>query len=288
MTSIKKLGKFSFIIMALTALSLSGCLLKSDSSPVVARAGGQAITQKEVESKIQSLPMELQTVVLGRKKDFVEDMINERYMLKEAEKRGIEKQPEVKDLLDAAHNKIIIAKLLEQEVDKKISVNPDDAAKYYNDHKDEFMTPLLLRASQILVAGEEEARAIRSQILAGADFEELARSKSLDYTAAKGGDIGYFQKGQLIPEFEDKVFAMKKGEVSEVFKTQFGYHVVKLTDRAEPAIRDFKAVKPILERQLANERRSKRFKEFVEQVRGSAKVEIDEKALDAIKIVQVK
>ena len=190
--------------------------------------------------------------------------------------------PGVKAVMAAARQKIVVAKLIEIEVDRKTQWDPSEVSRYYESHKEEFMAPLLLRASHILMASEEEANSIKAQIDSGADFEGLAKSRSTDNTAARGGDIGYFQKGQLIPEFEEQAFKLKKGEISPVFKSQFGYHILKLTDRVEPSLKDFKVVKAPLERQLLNEKRSRVFKAFIEKLRGNAKVVIDQKVLDSI------
>lgn len=277
----KKILLFTLI---LALFGVSGCMLwgGNKENPTIARFDGQTITKKEVDKKFETLPNELKRVVTKRKKEFVEDLVNERFLLKEAERKNVANQPEVQDLLKTAREKILVARLLELEVDKKIALGPDDAANYYEDHKEQFMTPLMLRASQILVQSEEKAKEIKAQLDQGGDFEELARKNSLDYTAARGGDIGFFQKSQLIPEFEDKAFSMKKGETSDVFKTQFGYHIIKLTDRAEPSLRDFKAMKPLIERQLLNEKRSDRFKEYIGKIKGNAKIEIDDKKLELI------
>ena len=273
-----KLLKTLFLIFAVL---FAGCLQKKDGQ-VLARYAGETLTRAEFDKRIESLPLNLREVALRRKKDVVEEMIDERFLEKEAMRRGIKEEPEVKELLEVARRKILIAKLIDVEIDKKISLGTDEAQKYYEANKEQFMTPLLFRASHILVATEEEARAVRKELLAGGDFEELARQKSLDSTRARGGDIGFFQKGQLIPEIENAVSAMRKGELSEPVKTQFGYHVIKLTDRAEPTIRDFKLVKSIVERQLVNQKRTKVYREYVQKLRGNTKVAIDEKALEAI------
>ena len=259
----------------------SGCFPKKEGS-VIARFDGVTITDVEFTQRFERLPKELQGVVSRKKQGLVDELINEHFLVKEAERQNIANQPEVRDLLNEARNKIIIAKLIELEVDNRVKLEPDEALKYYEAHKDEFMTPLLLRASHILVKTEQEADNIRMQLGQGADFEELARGKSVDSSSVRGGDIGFFQKGQLIPEFERAAFSVKKGEVSHVFKTQFGYHVLKLTDRAEPAFRDFKVVKGLVERQLLNQKRAKLFNELVEKLKNGSPIKIDEKKLNAI------
>ncbi len=260
---------------------LSGCAQKPVGK-VLARFDGAVITEDEFVKKIEGLPRQLRGLALQRKREFIEDMATEHYLLKEARRQRLSSQPEVREVLRLAQKKIVIAKLIEVEVDKKITIAPEEASEYYEAHKDEFMTPLLLRASHILVKTPEEADAIRNELLGGADFEELARKRSTDTTAMRGGDLSFFQKGQFVPEFEQAVFALKKGELSGVVKTQFGYHVIKLTDRIEPTLRDFKAVRPIVEERLLNEKKTKTFKSLVQRLRGNSKIDVDEKALEAV------
>ena len=269
-----------FVLIALVA-AVSGCRSKNDGT-MLARSDSTIITKEEFVYKLQGLPKEIQSIAYRHKKDFVEEMINEKYLLVEAKKRHLEDLTDVKDLLKAAYQKIIVAKLIELEVDQKIKLDPEEASKYYETHKEEFMTPLLFRASHILMSTEEEANAVKTQLDGGADFEALAKSRSTDNTATRGGDIGYFQKGQLIPEFESEALKLTKGQMSPVFKSQFGYHIIKLTDKVEPALKDFKVVKSQLERQILNERRSRILKTLVEKIKGNAKIQIDEKILESI------
>ncbi len=264
-------------------LMTSGCTSKKEGN-VIARFDGTTLTDTDFTKRVTGLPKDFQTIVLRKRADFVQEMVNEHFLEKEARKRNLENDPEVKDILESAQRKILVSKLVEVEVDKKVSLGSDEALKYYEANKEKFMSPLLLRVSHILVRTEKEAWEIKNQLASGADFEELARKRSMDNTASRGGDVGFFQKGQLIPEFEEVAFKLKKGQVSDVLKTQFGYHVLKLTDRAEPALREFGSMRVLLERQIVNEKRSRLFKELVERLKGSAKVEIDEKAVEAISV----
>lgn len=275
---IMKLFKTLFLIwVVLTA----GCLQKKDSA-VIARYAGQTVTRAEFDARIKALPQNIQAVAVRRKKEVIEEMIDERLLEKEARRRNLKSQPDVKELLQAAERKILIAKLIDAEIDKKISLGPDEAQKHFEANRERYMTPLLFRASHILVATEEEAKAVRKELQGGADFEELARARSLDSTRVRGGDVGFFQKGQLIPEFENAAAAMRKGELSDPVRSSVGYHIIKLTDRAEPTLRDFKLVKGIVERQLVSQKRTAAYREFVGKLRGSTKVAFDEKALESI------
>lgn len=270
-------------------LFLSGCDLKSNDSSsgkVLARFDGATITERDFLKKVQGLPRALQNVAMKRKKDLIEDMVAEHFLLKEAERQGLNKDKDVEDLIRVAQKKITIAKLVEKEIDKKISILPDEVSQYYEFHQDEFMTPLLFRASHVLLKTEAEALAVKEALDQGADFEETARQKSIDTTAARGGDLGYFQKGQFVPEFEEAALQMKKGEIRGPVKTQFGFHVIRLNDRVEPRLRDFKSVKNRVEERLMNERRAKMFKELVEKLKGNTPIQIDDQALEIRSVKQ--
>lgn len=273
------------VLLFLIALTypLTGCFLKKNDT-VLARFNGSSVKQSEFLKKIQRMPKEIQSVASRRKKEFLEQMMDETLLSREAERRGVDKLSDVKDVLEAAHRKIMIAKLIELEVDNKAHLENDEAARYYESHKEEFMTPALYRASHILVRTESEADGLKAQLDKGADFEELARKHSIDNTGLRGGDIGFFQKGQLIPEFEEMAFKMKKGETSPVFKTQFGTHILKLTNRAEPTLREFNSVKMIVEKQLLGEKRAQAYKAFLEKLKGGQKTQVDEKALESVNV----
>jgi len=279
----KALKNEVYCCLALASLLFfTGCAGDKKEGKVLASFRDMTITESELKAKMDSLPRQMRAAALHNKKQFLEDMAAEQFLMWEAEKRKVEDQPDVRDLLKAARKKIMIAKLVETEVDKKITLGRDEAAAYYEGHRNEFMTPVLLRASHILVKTEEEAISVKNELAAGADFEQTARQKSVDSTAIRGGDLGFFQKGQFVPEFEEVAFQMKKGEVSDIVKSRFGYHIIKLSDRMEPTLRDFKAVQGIVEERLINERRSGTFKAFVQKLKGNTEIKIDEKALEGL------
>jgi peptidyl-prolyl cis-trans isomerase C len=131
-----------------------------------------------------------------------------------------------------------------------------------------------VRARHILVETEDEAKAISQQIKGGADFAELAKEKSKDPGSAKeGGDLGYFAKGSMVPEFAEVAFKMYPGQVSNPVKTQFGWHIIKLEDKRSRQVPDFDQVRNQIEAFVARRSQS----EFVTQLRETAKIERLEK-----------
>jgi peptidyl-prolyl cis-trans isomerase C len=126
-----------------------------------------------------------------------------------------------------------------------------------------------VRARHILVESEDEAKAILEQLKGGADFATLAKEKSKDPGAAEGGDLGYFTKDQMVPEFADVAFKMYPGQLSNPVKTQFGWHVIKVEDRRTKQPPEFDKVKDQIEAFLARKAQT----DFISKLRQSAKIE---------------
>src|SRR6202163_711760 len=145
----------------------------------------------------------------------------------------------------------------------KVTIPPADVERAYNNGIDQYTTPEQVRASHILLKTEgkddaavkAKAEEILKQAKAGADFAELARKNSDDEQSAKsGGDLDYFGRGRMVPEFDQAVFAMQPGQISDLVKTQYGYHVIKLVDKKSAATRPLTEVRQQLSDQLAYER----------------------------------
>ncbi len=130
--------------------------------------------------------------------------------------------------------------LLEKHKDnimKDFEVSEDEAIKYFNGNKEDIVE---IRASHILFSNEEDAKRVKEQLTNGGDFEELAKQESLDSVSAiNGGDLGYFSRGSRIPEFEEKAFGLETGQISDVLKTEVGYHIILVKDKKE----DYKELK---------------------------------------------
>ena len=152
--------------------------------------------------------------------------------------------------------------------------------KFYDEHKDEFKTPEMWRASHILVADEKEAKAMLDELAKGAKFEDLARAHSIDATASRGGDVGYFRAGQLIPDFEKACLKLDVGQTSGIVQTQFGYHIIKLTDKKEPGVKSYEEAKRAIEAELKKKKRSELFNALVLRLKNKYGVEVNENVFE--------
>lgn len=267
-----------YVVTACLCVSL-GCARREDDK-VLVRVGNRVISLREAKEKMARLPAYYQTIVSRDKKKFLDDLIAEELFYEEAVRQDLLKDKETQDVIREAKKKIVIAKLIKKEVEDKVRVDDDAVKKYYEEHKGEFMSPEMWRASHVLVASGEEAQEIAKGINSGAlKFEEVAGSRSLDATAKRGGDIGYFAKGQLVPEFEEACFSLNVGDPCQIVRTQFGYHVIKLTDRRPGKAEELEKVRAAIIDRLRRNAKKDLFGEFISNLREKYKVEVEEDAL---------
>ena len=189
-------------------------------------------------------------------------------------------------LREDARTDLLVAKLLDQEVNQKVLVKPTDIATYYEKNPDRFQQGETLRASHILVVVPAEANAQTRASLraradaalkaakAGQDFAKLARQYSQDSSAQRGGDLGFFPKGQMVPAFDQAAFALAPGQVSDLVETQFGYHIIKAIEKRPARIVPFAEVTGQLQQFLEQEQRQEKSKALVDQLKAKGKVQI--------------
>lgn len=180
-------------------------------------------------------------------------------------------------------------KLIEQEVASKVNVSDEDTKAFYDSHPDLFKTQEMVRASHILIKvdpkaseadkakAKEKMVQIQKRIKNGEDFAKVAKEVSECPSSAKGGDLDFFQRGQMVGPFEQAAFALKPGQVSDIVETQFGYHLIKVTDRKEAGTMAYNDIKDRIAQHLKQEKVDKQLSQYVEQLRAKAKIEIANK-----------
>lgn len=276
------------LLIVLIPLLIIACTKKSEraqqkTGAYVAKVGKTLITEADVERELKALPPQIQKVFEGRegRERFIDELVKKEMLFQEAKNRGFENDPEYKQKLDDFKKLTLITLLLEKEIEDKVKIGEKDARSYYETHKEEFTANNQVRASHILVKTEEEANSILSEIKKGADFAKLAQSRSLDKGSAKnGGDLGYFSKGQMVPEFENAAFKLKVGEVSKPVKTQYGYHIIKMTDKKEGRPVEFDKIKDLIVQKLTAEKQKEIFDSYIEGLKKKYEIEIRKEALN--------
>ncbi|MBJ6723249.1 peptidylprolyl isomerase [Geomesophilobacter sediminis] len=190
------------------------------------------------------------------------------------------------DLKEVNRKGIVVSSFLEGQFSSKIKVTDEEAKKFYDANLDKyFKKGETVKASHILIGADqnasaddkkkakEKAEAILKRVKAGEDFATLARAESSCPSSAQGGDLGTFGKGQMVKPFEEAAFALKTGEVSGVVETQFGYHIIKLTEKNPASTEPFEKVKTVIVDNLKREKAAKALQEYVQDLKKTAKIE---------------
>ena len=259
---------------------------QASADPIVIAAGDVSIRQSEFESAVKTLPPEYAQFATGPgKRQFAEDYLRMKMLAAQGMKAGLDKDPEVIRQMNLMRENLVANAQLSR-IEKGIAVSDADLQKAYDANKKEYET---VKARHILVAfkgspvplpagkkelTEEEAKAkaeaLRKQIVAGGNFEEIAKTESDDTgSGANGGDLGAFRFEQMVPEFATAAFAAKKGEVTPVVRTQFGYHVIKVDDHTTTPLSEVKA-------QLEKTERQRKVQESLDAMKTNAKPTFNE------------
>ena len=190
------------------------------------------------------------------------------------------------DLRDYTRRDLIISNFVEKTIVPKVTVTEADAKKFYDENPDKFTKSESVKASHILLgvdpkatadekkAAREKADKLRKELTSGSDFAALAKGNSTCPSSQQGGDLGFFGKGQMVPAFEKAAFALKPGEISDVVETQFGYHIIKVTDKKSAEKVDFKEARPRIEDYLKNQKVGAAVNDYLLETRKTAKIEL--------------
>ena len=270
------------------ALSAASCLALAllvgsparadDANPVLAKVNGVEIHQSDVTLAEEELaPSLAQMDPATKKENVLAFLIDMKIVAKAAEDKKIAEQADFKKKLDFARNRLLMDNLL--AADGKAALTDEAMKKVYDDAAKQISGEQEVHARHILVQTEDEAKAIKAELDKGGDFAKLAKEKSKDPGAADGGDLGFFTKEQMVPEFSKVAFSLEPGKISDPVKTQFGWHIIKVEEKRNRKPPDFAQVKPQIEQYVTRKAQS----EFVAKLRETAKVErMDKPAAPAV------
>jgi EpsD family peptidyl-prolyl cis-trans isomerase len=263
----------------------AGCAKEGQKGAYLAKVGNVQITQADFERELKNLPSFAQKIFEGKegKEKFLNELVKRELLYQEALKKGLDNNPEYKRKVEEFKKITLISQLLETEITSKAEVTDQDVKNYYEKHKEDFSPFLEARVSLIRVKTEDEANKIRERLVKGEDFAKIAKSSSIDQGSAKnGGDLGYLSRNQLTPELEAVVSKLNTGEISEPIKVQNGYDIVKITDKKLGKQIEFEKVKNLIKQHLASEKQKDAFDTYIEDLKKSYKVEINNDALSKL------
>jgi peptidyl-prolyl cis-trans isomerase SurA len=221
-------------------------------------------------------------------------------LAKVAEAQGVSYE----DFKNNLRNQLISQHVIQAEVGSHIQVTPAEIKQFYEEHRADMEQPEQVRLSEILVpvatpkgpdgkdipgaeptpeavaAAETKAKELYEKISKGASFEETAKAESQGPTAAQGGDLGYFKRGALAKELEDKTFAMKGGQVAEPIRTKQGFVILKVAEHTESGVPDLKKVEPAIQERLYYTKLEPAMKEYVKKLREDAYIDVKQGYVD--------
>ncbi len=258
--------------VSLSTLLTVGC---GDKQPVVAKIGGESITLKNLNDRILTFPAQYQEALKQKenKAKILDQMIDEKAVEIAAKEKGYDKKDEFKTQIEDARRQLLITTFVKEEIDKSSVVNDQDIQAYYEKNTNQFKAATQRRIRHIVVKTEAEANGILTTLKGGAEFGALARQKSIDQTAAAGGEAGWVSPGQLVPEFDHAIFAIAAvGQLSGVVKTKLGFHVIQVEEeRLRPEI-PFDQVKDQIRSVVQNEKKQAKTLEVLKGIKAKLKI----------------
>jgi len=272
------------VLLVIGALSMA-CCGKSESPEKVelARVNDTVLTLEDFQREMEQLPMYLKSIMVSAqgKKEFLQRLIDRELLLREGEKKGLHKDERILAAVEQFKKGLIVQALLADRYEGKDEVTQEELEWYYRENKDKFLVGERIRVRNIVVKTLEEAEEIKKRLEAGEDFAELAKKYSISPNRELGGDLGYIRRGQTGEAFENAAFALKElGDISDIVKTSFGYHIIGLEERKEPYQRTLDDVKDEIKVFLQEKKRQEIRTAYLADLKRKYKIAVHEELLD--------
>jgi peptidyl-prolyl cis-trans isomerase C len=281
----------------------------------VAVVNGEPVSRAAFERELQQLRVgggEGSGPTDQLKSSVLDDLVARTFLLQQARARGVEVSPEqvdraflalraeypgtafddllaqerisMADLRARLRDQLTVEKLFRDEVFSRVQVSDEEVGRYFAEHSAEFDEPERVHARQIVVRTREEAAKLREEVRRKpASFAALASRSSIGPEARRGGDLGWFGKGQGMPEVFDVCFRMSPNAISDVVPSPFGFHVFQLIEKKPPSRRTLEQARPAIAARLLRERRARAQEDYVAALRAQAKIRIDPAAVASVK-----
>ncbi|MDR1875213.1 MAG: peptidyl-prolyl cis-trans isomerase [Synergistaceae bacterium] len=250
-----------------------------DPDRVLARVEGQEIRERDIDQVIQMAgPQGAMYDNEQGRKAILDELVAARLFALSGVKQGLDKTPAVTEAI-ANFTGQVVARAAIEKIMQDIVVPDDEAKKFYDGNPDQFATPEEIRVRHILVSDDvtsaDTIRQVQAALSGGTSFDRVAQERSICPSAPQGGDLGFFSRGQMVPEFEAVAFTLKNpGDVSDPVQTSFGWHIIRLEERRPESTLAYDDVKPQIIQYLASDRRMQRYQETLEALKKEYKTEI--------------
>jgi peptidyl-prolyl cis-trans isomerase C len=264
----------------------------AEEKEVVAKIGPRIVTKAEFEQlltkKGQGIPKDKQM-----EKGLLNNMVQTMALGEAARRKGIDKRGEIKTIIELTIDGVLANELIKEEVLDQITITETDAKKYYENHQGQFKVPEKVRVRHILVRvdksssedvrrkSKEKSEEILKKAKSGEDFAKLAMEYSDDPgSKSRGGDLGFFERGRMVPAFEETAFKLNPGEVSGVVETAYGFHIIKMEEKKKEEIEPFEKINDKVKAKARDEIRNEKIKAYLDQVMKEADVKVYPEVLE--------
>jgi peptidyl-prolyl cis-trans isomerase C len=272
-----------FFLASLCLVCLFQGCQKGPSEKELVRVNDVSISLEEFReiTERQSLEGKLRLLKEKDRRDFLENyLITREVLYQEASKKGYDKNKQILAKIDDIKRAMVIDAFLEDTLSKKGDVSDNEIQRYYREHKDLFTEPEEIKFRQIIVESEPMMQEVLVKLARGESFEKLASTYNVGKYREDGGNFGSIRRGQLSPvlaQFEEVAFSLRnKGEISEVIKTPFGYHIIRLDDKRGTALKPLSLVKERIRQVLESEKKQAARTAFVKEAKTRATIFINE------------
>jgi peptidyl-prolyl cis-trans isomerase C len=243
---------------------------------VLAVVGNRKITRGDVDVLIKSLHPQTAAQFQSEEgvKSLVKELVNQELLYLDSVESGIDKDEECQRNIERAMSNVIKQYALNKLLNG-IVVTEGEIEGYYKSNKTRFVSSPSVKASHILVDDLQKAQEIAQELKAELSFEETAKKYSTCPSSDNGGDLGYFSKGRMVPEFEKVAFETKCGQISEPFDSPFGYHILKVYDRKEGTQQPLEEVREQIANELLAHKQQQVYQKKVDMLKGKYDIKVN-------------
>ena len=277
------------VVAAVALLLVTGCGQKSnDKSKVLKVVGKVKITEADIQKEVDNIPAQYKAAYDNEngRKQILDKMVEQKLLMQVALKQNLNKDKEYVKDLDTTKERLLASYAVKRNVIDKAKATDEEIKKEYESTKENYKQTEQVKASHILVRtlesmtkeeklqAQAKAKKILDEALAGKDFAELAKANSEDGTAQSGGDLGWFEKGRMVPEFEEACFSGEVGKVyPKLVQTQFGYHIIKVDDKKPEGYKNLDEVKGQIKEDIENKKSMEQYNKWMEQLKKEYKLQ---------------
>lgn len=243
---------------------------------ILATVNGKEIRENDLNMAMARFPQENQQFFATEqgKEQLLEQLISFELVHKYAEDENLSETEEYKSQLEILKKDLLIQAGVKNVLDA-VTVTDEEVKAFYEGNPEMFKGEASVRAKHILVDNEEKAKEVKAAIDGGVSFEDAAKEHSNCPSSSQGGDLGFFTRGKMVPEFEEAAFTLAIGEVSNPVQTQFGYHLIKVEEKTKEAAKSFEEVKDQLKVNLLSQKQNATYINFINKLKQEQDVKIE-------------